>query len=358
MLLIEMTGDTEAEVLSKIETLKADLDRKGLGYYTLVTTDAAQQRDMWRMREAGQGLITSVRGAAQGRRPSSRTRPWRRRSCRSSSSASRRSSSANNTEAAYYGHASVGCLHIRPMVNLKTTKGLDQMEKIARGGRRPRARVRRQPQRRARRRHRARRVHGAHVRPDAVQRLQRGEARPSTRTACSTPARSSRRPASARTCAWSPTRRPGSPSPTSTSAPRTASYGAADQCNGQGACRKHEGGMCPSLHGHAGRGAQHPRPRQPAAPGDDRRAAARRAGRRPPARGPGPLRRVQGVQGRVPDRRRHGQAQVRGAGPAQQRARHAPARAALRQHRHAGQADVAIRADCQRCCRSRRRCVR
>src|SRR5690606_11863157 len=62
ILLIEMTGDTEQEALAKIEALKADLERKRLGYYTQVTVDPAVQRDIWRMREAGQGLITSVRG--------------------------------------------------------------------------------------------------------------------------------------------------------------------------------------------------------------------------------------------------------------------------------------------------------
>src|SRR6185436_6048616 len=131
MLLIEMTGDTEPEVLSKIQTLKDDLDRKGLGYYTLVTTDAAQQRDMWRMREAGQGLITSVRGPLKAATfvedaavaPEKLPEYIKR---------FQEIVSSNNTEAAYYGHASVGCLHIRPMVNPKTTKGLDQMEKIAR----------------------------------------------------------------------------------------------------------------------------------------------------------------------------------------------------------------------------------
>ena len=68
---------------------------------------------------------------------------------------------------------------------------------------------------------------------------------------------------------------------------------------------------------------------------------ARGADRRPHPRGPRPLRRVQGVQGRVPLRRRHGQAQVRGAGPAQQGARRAPARAGVREHQPAQQADVA-----------------
>ena len=30
---------------------------------------------------------------------------------------------AHGTTAGYYGHASVGCLHIRPLVNLKTAAG-------------------------------------------------------------------------------------------------------------------------------------------------------------------------------------------------------------------------------------------
>src|SRR5205809_62629 len=32
---------------------------------------------------------------------------------------------------AYYGHCSVGCLHIRPVINLKTPRGLDQVRAIA-----------------------------------------------------------------------------------------------------------------------------------------------------------------------------------------------------------------------------------
>ena len=35
------------------------------------------------------------------------------------------------TEAGYYGHASVGCLHIRPVVNLKDKEGIKTMEKIS-----------------------------------------------------------------------------------------------------------------------------------------------------------------------------------------------------------------------------------
>ena len=38
---------------------------------------------------------------------------------------------SHGTTAAYYGHASVGCLHIRPLVNLKTLEGLNVSESIA-----------------------------------------------------------------------------------------------------------------------------------------------------------------------------------------------------------------------------------
>jgi FAD/FMN-containing dehydrogenase/Fe-S oxidoreductase len=131
ILLIEMAGDTAEEVTGKLEALKTDLDRRNLGYYTFTTADAATQRDIWRMREAGQGLITSVRGplkaatfvedaaVAPERLPEYIAR-------------FQEIVSSNNTEASYYGHASVGCLHIRPMVNPKTSEGLDRMEKIAR----------------------------------------------------------------------------------------------------------------------------------------------------------------------------------------------------------------------------------
>ena len=37
----------------------------------------------------------------------------------------------HGTEAGYYGHASVGCLHIRPLINLKNQEGIDRMKGIA-----------------------------------------------------------------------------------------------------------------------------------------------------------------------------------------------------------------------------------
>ena len=38
------------------------------------------------------------------------------------------------TTAAYYAHASAGCLHIRPLVNLKEQRGVEIMTEMADAG--------------------------------------------------------------------------------------------------------------------------------------------------------------------------------------------------------------------------------
>ena len=37
----------------------------------------------------------------------------------------------HDTDGAYYGHCSVGCLHIRPVIDLKIPRGLEQVRAIA-----------------------------------------------------------------------------------------------------------------------------------------------------------------------------------------------------------------------------------
>ena len=211
--------------------------------------------------------------------------------------------------------------------------GHDGRDRIA--DRRPRRRVRRQPQRRARRRHRARRVHGAAVRPGADRRLPRPQAR--LRPPGPAQPRQDHRHAALR----------GQPAPGAGDGQRDAGHRARlprrrRPRRGAGAVqragrlpqvrRRH----VPLLHGHPRRGALDARPGQPAAPGAQRRPARRRHDRRPHRRGARPLRRVQGLQGRVPLGRRHGEDQVRGAQSALRRARRPAARPRLRPRQHAG----------------------
>ncbi|MPZ48189.1 MAG: FAD-binding protein [Dehalococcoidia bacterium] len=130
VLLIEFYGESEGEVQAKLDKLEADLKQRKLGYATVKTTDPARQRDMWRMREAGLGLLLSVRGdlkplgfVEDAAVPPEKLPEYVRRF--------QEVIGKHGTEAAYYGHASVGCLHMRPMVNVKTADGLRTMEAIA-----------------------------------------------------------------------------------------------------------------------------------------------------------------------------------------------------------------------------------
>jgi FAD/FMN-containing dehydrogenase/Fe-S oxidoreductase len=244
ILLIEMAGDSEAEVVSKIDDLKADLDRKGLGYFTFTTTDAAVQRNIWRMREAGQGLITSVRGTLK---PATFVEDAAVAPEKLPEYIKRFQEivESNHTEAAYYGHASVGCLHIRPMVNPKTSDGLAQMEKIATevadlvlefGGS----------------------LSGEHgdgiVRGVFTERMFGPSLTNAFREVKQTfdpdgllnPGKIIDTPGFKENLRLAPDEKMWEPATFLDFSFEGGFAAAADQCNGQGACRKHEGGMCPS----------------------------------------------------------------------------------------------------------------
>ncbi len=130
LLLIEFFGDTEEELSSRLAALTEDFSARGLGYATVTELDPARQRRMWGVREAGLGLLMSVTGDAKPlafvedaavapERLPAFVRRFQEVVAR------------HGTTAGYYGHASVGCLHIRPLVNVKRAAGLETMESLA-----------------------------------------------------------------------------------------------------------------------------------------------------------------------------------------------------------------------------------
>ena len=130
VLLIEFFADTAAEVEAKLEALQTDLTARGMGYATVATTDPQQQARMWRMRQAGLGLLMSVRGDAKPVAfvEDAAVAPERLPEFVARFDAAVR---AHGLEAGYYGHASVGCLHIRPLVNVKDADGLATTERLS-----------------------------------------------------------------------------------------------------------------------------------------------------------------------------------------------------------------------------------
>ena len=126
MLLVEFYGENEAELTRKMDALKRDI---GLAYACVNIMDRAQQAAVWNVRKGGLGLLMSIRGDAKpipfvedpAVDPSVMGDFVRRFD---------EIVTSHGTTAGYYGHAAVGCLHIRPMISLKNREGIDKMVSI------------------------------------------------------------------------------------------------------------------------------------------------------------------------------------------------------------------------------------
>lgn len=121
MLVVEYSGESKAAAVHKAE----DYARLGV----LLEGDQ-DQANLWEVRKAGLGLLMSVPGDTKPITfiedvavPVEKLADY--------VSEVERILSANGTSAEWYAHASAGCLHLRPLVNLKTERGVVQMRKIA-----------------------------------------------------------------------------------------------------------------------------------------------------------------------------------------------------------------------------------
>ncbi len=130
ILIVEYAGETDAEVRAKVEALETRRRREGLGYASHPTFDAAEQQSIWKLRKAGLGLLLGMKGE---RKPiafveDTAVAP---KDLPEFVPRFRAIFAEHDVSAAYYGHCSVGCLHIRPVIDLKTSRGLEQVRAIA-----------------------------------------------------------------------------------------------------------------------------------------------------------------------------------------------------------------------------------
>ncbi|MEX2446948.1 MAG: FAD-linked oxidase C-terminal domain-containing protein, partial [Dehalococcoidia bacterium] len=130
LLIVEVYADDEDALRSHLERIVDGLVGPGQAYDCAVTTAPGEQARIWRMREAGLGLLMSVRGDAKPIAfvEDTAVPPERLAEFTERFDAIVR---AHGTHPAYYGHASVGCLHIRPLVNIKDAGGLQGIREMA-----------------------------------------------------------------------------------------------------------------------------------------------------------------------------------------------------------------------------------
>jgi FAD/FMN-containing dehydrogenase/Fe-S oxidoreductase len=129
ILLVEFYGDSEAEVRSKLDEMEAALKRSNFGYAYVRAFDPVQQTNIWKVRKAGLGLLLGMKG---DRKPIAFVEDCAVDPMRLPEFFVRFRDTIEKygTSAGYYGHASVGCLHIRPMINTKDARDIRIMKEM------------------------------------------------------------------------------------------------------------------------------------------------------------------------------------------------------------------------------------
>ncbi|MBX7165200.1 MAG: FAD-binding protein [Pirellulales bacterium] len=130
LLLVEISGDTAAEVAARIDRAQAELAGQPGLQSTVVALEPAQVAHVWACRKAALPLMMGVPGM---RKPIAFVEDtavalehlpeFVRRF--------REILRANGTEGTYYGHASVGCLHIRPLLDTRDRADVERLARIS-----------------------------------------------------------------------------------------------------------------------------------------------------------------------------------------------------------------------------------
>ena len=130
IMIVEYTGDTEAEARAKVEALEARRARDRFGYTAHLAYDAGEQRTIWNLRKAGLGLLLGMKG---DKKPIAFVEDTcvEPRHLAAFVPRFKEIFAKHDTVGAYYGHCSVGCLHIRPVIDLKVPRGMEQVRAIA-----------------------------------------------------------------------------------------------------------------------------------------------------------------------------------------------------------------------------------
>ena len=130
LLCVELYADDAAELPPRLEALEQDLAARAPGAVCARAMAPEDQARIWQLREASLGLSMAIKGDAKSISfvEDTAVAPERLRDFIERFLEIVR---AHGTTAGIYAHASVGCLHVRPVVNMKTAAGVRQFESIA-----------------------------------------------------------------------------------------------------------------------------------------------------------------------------------------------------------------------------------
>jgi FAD/FMN-containing dehydrogenase/Fe-S oxidoreductase len=131
LLFVELVGDDRDEVTARLDALERAWAEHGHGYHTLRAVAAADQKAVLEVRKSGLGLLMAAsRGTLRPLAfvedtavPPERLNDY--------VADFRAIFDRHGLTAGFYGHCSVGCLHIRPFIDLRAQGGVDTMVTVA-----------------------------------------------------------------------------------------------------------------------------------------------------------------------------------------------------------------------------------
>jgi FAD/FMN-containing dehydrogenase/Fe-S oxidoreductase len=130
LLMVEFAGETEDDVKGQVYKLEEVRKREKIGYAATLAFKPEEVKAIWGVRKAGLGLLLGITGdkkpiafvedtAVEPAKLPEFIKRFREVVAR------------HDTIAGYYGHCSVGCMHIRPLINLKEDSEKAKMVSIA-----------------------------------------------------------------------------------------------------------------------------------------------------------------------------------------------------------------------------------
>jgi len=131
LLIIEIYDEDQRQLSRRLSAVAADLAARSMGYAHPIIVEPQRQADVWDIRKSGLGLLMSKPGDRQPYAfvEDTAVDPARLRDYIDRFYQVLRDESVD--EAGCYAHASVGCLHIRPVLNLKKSDDVSRMRRVA-----------------------------------------------------------------------------------------------------------------------------------------------------------------------------------------------------------------------------------
>ena len=130
ILLVEFDGDERAELIAGVRRLSVLMADLGFPGSVVEVTDDAERQSVWEVRKAGLNIMMSMKGDGK---PVSFIEDCavRLEDLTDYTDRLTRVFEKHGTRGTWYAHASVGCLHVRPVLDMKTEEGARKMRAIA-----------------------------------------------------------------------------------------------------------------------------------------------------------------------------------------------------------------------------------